>query len=371
MKADNRLLDHMRVDVLRDKKGGSLFGIILLQLELVWSDLTPVASVGSRTIRLNPAIIGGLEPEVRTTLLVHELQHVARMHRSRRRDRDYRLWNIACDYRINNDMVIDGYSFKGLEFGCFDTRFQSNTEEEIYDILVSEGYLDHLPESDDYDISDEDSDPTWEIQVTQNGILREGTINTGWGCNTQSTKELIEKLLTPQVDWKKVLQNKLTEYGGDVRSYGRRKRGQYDLILPGIVKDIEGSLQAFTAYIDTSSSVTTMMAAQILTELYSVKSMYPEVVIRLVQFDTKIHSSDTIELASELSSFELIGRGGTDLQCVVDDLVETKPTFAMIFSDLLVHSVNLDEVTSDLIWIIIGKRTHFNPPKGGKWNINC
>ena len=46
--------------------------------------------------------MGGLSKEERLFVILHELWHVAKLHSIRRESRDPRLWNIACDYHINN-----------------------------------------------------------------------------------------------------------------------------------------------------------------------------------------------------------------------------------------------------------------------------
>ena len=54
----------------------------------------------------------------------------------RRGDRDPQIWNIACDHRINNDLLADGYSFKDLK-PCLDINYKNMVEEDIYEDLLS------------------------------------------------------------------------------------------------------------------------------------------------------------------------------------------------------------------------------------------
>ena len=95
-------------------------------------------------------------------VLLHEAEHVMRMHTFRRGDRDPRLWNIACDFVINGrllksvpapsgaPMTLDdvvamfmGATLEGSEGlrVLHDDRLAGKSEEEIYDIL-----LDMLPD---------------------------------------------------------------------------------------------------------------------------------------------------------------------------------------------------------------------------------
>ena len=95
-------------------------------------------------------------------VLLHEAEHVMRMHTFRRGDRDPRLWNIACDFVINGrllksvpapsgaPMTLDDVAAMlmgatledsdGLRV-LHDDRLAGKSEEEIYDIL-----LDMLPD---------------------------------------------------------------------------------------------------------------------------------------------------------------------------------------------------------------------------------
>lgn len=66
-------------------------------------------------------------------LVAHEVMHIAMKHTLRRNGRNVRLWNIACDHAINNDLLASGFELP--EDGCADVRFRGWSAEEVYDAI--------------------------------------------------------------------------------------------------------------------------------------------------------------------------------------------------------------------------------------------
>jgi len=65
--------------------------------------------------------------------LAHECCHVAFKHHLRRGDRDFDLWNLACDYAIDQILYESGYRF--YNGGAIDPAFSGMGAEQIYNIL--------------------------------------------------------------------------------------------------------------------------------------------------------------------------------------------------------------------------------------------
>lgn len=90
------MLEHMRVKAARPKglehKGDNWY-----------------AAADGRTIYLNPAWSKDLTDTEIQSVILHEMLHNALLHPFRLGDRDWKLWNVACDIAVNYIMVTHGF----------------------------------------------------------------------------------------------------------------------------------------------------------------------------------------------------------------------------------------------------------------------
>jgi predicted metal-dependent peptidase len=74
----------------------------------------------------------------RTMGVVARVLHVVNKHHLRRRDRDLRLWNVACDLFVNRILMADGYLLPDTLLFDRDGRFAGLPAEVIYERLLDE-----------------------------------------------------------------------------------------------------------------------------------------------------------------------------------------------------------------------------------------
>ena len=129
-----RELDRVKTKVFLGNNSAFL-GSIMSSMDFVWSYDVPTAATNGETFWWNPVFFLNLEPQTRETVLLHELWHAALLHMIRQGNRDPLDWNYACDYRINNGLENDGFSFKGVEDCCKDQQYVLLAEEEIYELI--------------------------------------------------------------------------------------------------------------------------------------------------------------------------------------------------------------------------------------------
>lgn len=86
---------------------------------------------------LNPHRRPDLTPPEWTFIVAHELLHLGLNHAERRLDRDPLLWNLACDYVIDNLLHTFKLGRPPLDFGV-ETAYAGLREEEIYERLLME-----------------------------------------------------------------------------------------------------------------------------------------------------------------------------------------------------------------------------------------
>jgi predicted metal-dependent peptidase len=84
----------------------------------------------------NPAWIKGHEIVENMIGLAHEALHVLLGHHLRKCGRIHKLWNVACDYAINQILIDAGFSIP--KFYLYNIRFKGMGAEEIYDLLLKE-----------------------------------------------------------------------------------------------------------------------------------------------------------------------------------------------------------------------------------------
>ena len=108
----------------------------LLQKPVILSDQVETAATDGLRYWFNPAYLASLTGEEGLGLLAHEVEHVARKDNLRRGNRDAKLWNRACDLRLNPDLLDAG--FKLWPGALVDLSFKGLSAEEAYERLVQE-----------------------------------------------------------------------------------------------------------------------------------------------------------------------------------------------------------------------------------------
>lgn len=109
------------------------FASLALRLELVEDSGCETAWSNGRVLAFNPRYIEALPLEKVKGLQGHEVMHLACGHHTRRRGRDRKLWNMACDYAINWILLDAGLE---LPSGFFDDpAYRDMSVDKIYSVL--------------------------------------------------------------------------------------------------------------------------------------------------------------------------------------------------------------------------------------------
>lgn len=146
------------------------FGTLAFGLEIVetvrYADGRPCETMGTdgRRLYVNPAFAAGLSDRELQAVLAHEIEHCARKHNIRRGARDRLLWNVACDYAINGDLVAAGFALPAGMLVDHAGEFAGLGAEGIYSVLYDRqnpedaGEESSGEESADDDMADADDD---------------------------------------------------------------------------------------------------------------------------------------------------------------------------------------------------------------------
>lgn len=399
----DELQEELQVDVQRELditkskvflgENAAFLGSIMSSMNFVWSRSIPTVATNGETFWWNPDFFISLEPETRKTVFMHELWHAALLHMIRRGDRDPYMWNVACDYRINNGLEDDGYSFKGVEDCCKDQQYGLQAEEDIYDQLMQnqpkpkpmwgpgpctpngmggQGQQQPMPGPGQPDPNGDPSDPQNAGQYTDmvpttkesnttavNNVVRaihQAKMAGQPGSIPGGLEEYIDDFLKPIVPWEQLLHKWMRDLL-DTKYTLARPRRRYihsGIYLPERVPE-EGRLQHLCFYQDTSGSMSEAELRRTNSEIKHIWDTMQPKKLTTVQFDTKIHKIDEFNEGDRYEKMVVMGRGGTDLREVRKHIIENRPTAVIIFTDLYVEPMDELPFNVPVLWITKSK----------------
>ena len=356
-------LDRAMADVF-SHENSAFISSLMCSMEIMFSESIPFACTAGKWMWLNPKFFQSLPRPSRKSLIVHELNHPARLHAIRVGKRDHKLWNDAGDYIINANMMKDGFTFEGLEFGMFNMDYVNLSEEEVYDILeqnqkqqqamgsgtgASNNPMEDL-------IIDEQTAKQMAVDVINNvsKAVMAADLAKQAGTVPGAVRSTIKAAYDVSIPWEQHVREFMTELGSSHYSM-RRPRRRYichDLYLPSLVKQRD-KLANLIFYFDVSGSVTDKQAARFLSESHYVKKRFNPDKLTIVLFDTSICQEIVIEKHEKMDEIEIVGRGGTSLVCVREHIQQNKPTAAIVFSDLECVPMEKLDVTIPVLWIVM------------------
>jgi len=297
-------------------------------------------SAEQREIYLNPR--AGLSDDELRFVLAHELLHVALRHHARREWRDPYLWNVACDFVINEWLTEMGVGHIPPFGGLLDPDLKGLNAESIYDIIVTDlrrfrkhGTLRGVGRADMLD-----GDPDWWLRgegVRLDDFYRrclcqglEYHNNQGRGWLPGGLVEEIRALSQPPVPWDVELARWFDVHFPPVErhhSYARLSRRQSstpDIPRPRYVPDLRHTDgRTFGVVLDTSGSMASALLARGLGAIASYSMAHDVVAVRVVFCDAIAYDKGYMAPEEIAGRVQVRGRGGTVLQPGIDLLVKT------------------------------------------------
>ena len=179
-------------------------------------------------------------------------------------------------------------------------------------------------------------------------------------------ERLIKQMTDPVMPWRELIQTNLTSAIKSDYTWMRPSRRSWhmDAIMPGMNPGEEIDVDI---YIDMSGSISNKQGMQFLSEVAGMMEAFDGYNLRVTCFDTKCYN--TQEFSSEnmenIEEYELHGGGGTDFDCIFDDLKEAGrvPNRLIVFTDGYPFGSWGDADYCDTTWIIHGDPNP-NPPFG-------
>ena len=356
------------ISIMQHKKFCAYSGVLACGKVIVNDDI-PTAATDGWDVRYNPSFIEEnmkSDPELRF-LVLHEATHKAYRHLTvwkALHEENARLANVAADFFVNGVLhdTDDGEGFiKMPEIGIQpEPKYRGWSVKQIFDDLKQqqEGGGDSDGEGNK---GDGDGDPSgggmddhdWEgnsakgdpaeaqtqaneIQraIRQGEIMRKKLAGKGAG----QSDGVFGELLTPKVDWRKVLRDFVTETcaGRDESSWRKPNRRflSYDVYMPSMIGT---TMTELVVGFDTSGSIfggdeMTRFVSEIATIIEQVKPSK----VHVIYWDTAVVGHQTFEDGQfAVQDLKIKGGGGTDGSVLFDYLREKnmKPDAIVQFTD--------------------------------------
>lgn len=377
------------------------FGNLATRLKLVNADeWCPTAATDGRNFYYNTEFIKKMPQKQVEFLVGHEVLHCVYDHMGRRGNRDPKLWNIADDYCVNQDLLDQRIGEK-IPVGLYDTKFKGWSAEEVYDYLyenaekiniddlVKQLLDEHLDgEGDDGEGDDEgeegqrtggggsgDNDKEGKgkggrpklTEAEKKAIrdeIKEAIMAAAQTCKAgdlpAGVKRMINDLTTPQLSWRDLLPQAIQSTVKYDYSWKRASRKGWDMdaVMPG--SDYDHDIDVCVS-IDASGSMSDAMLRDILSEVKGIMESYTTFRLHLWSFDTQVYNATvfTSENLDDIMEWSPGGGGGTDFEANWEFMKDNDivPKYFVMFTDGYPGRGWGEEEYCDTMFVIHGSTT--------------
>jgi predicted metal-dependent peptidase len=396
--AEQRLSKNITA-IMGNPKYVALAGVLMIGKKGIKDDI-PTACTDGKNDYYGRAFVDGLADSEFRFLILHETYHKLFKHLTTwehlYKD-DPKLANMACDYVINlmitdenRDMfAVMPKDAEGNNIGLLDEKFRNMDTAQVYKILKQEqednegdqgqgegngaGLDEHDWEGAQEMSADEQRELAQEIdQAIRQGALTAGKVGSGGN-------RAIDQLLKPEVNWREVLREFITETcrGNDDSTWRQpsRRHLAMGILRPSGITERVGEL---VIAIDTSGSIGQHELTKCLSEIKGVCDTVKPESVRILYWDTKVCSDEVYgDVAGACGSLEQLtqttkpqGGGGTMVQCVPDYIQQNNinAQAVIVLTDGYLGG-DWGAWTMPLLWGILDNK-HAQPTIGKTLHIN-
>ena len=308
-------------------------------------DWCPTAATDGKHLFYNTQFFNALSNKEIEFVIAHEILHCVFDHIIRREDRDPIIYNIACDYIVNNTLVRDkiGEPVKMIQI-FQDWKYDGWTSEEVYDEIHKKAeengkkFLEQLGELLDEHVDWEKAPkgqkgskgkgngkgqrPTYtkeELGKIRDEI-KENMISAaqaaGAGNIPGEIERMIKDLTEPKMNWREILRQQIQATIRNDYTFSRpsRKGWHTGVVLPGMNFDQQIDC---AIGLDMSGSIGDDQAKIFLSEVKGICDEFKEYNIKIWCFDTKVYNEQDYSSSDgeDISTYKPMGGGGTEFEC--------------------------------------------------------
>jgi predicted metal-dependent peptidase len=345
-------------------------------------DWLPTAATDGRNIYFNREFFTPLTVKQVEFVIAHEILHAVFDHMGRREGRDPKIFNIACDYAVNGQIVRDRIGDHNLpDIKIFhDTKYYGWSAEQVYDEIYEKydeeqlaalgQMLDEHLDSDGN--SGKDGQPKYskeelkKIRDEMREAVMQAAQAAGAGNVPASIQRMIKELTEPKMNWREILRQQIQSTIKNDYTFMRpnRKGWHMSAILPGT--NYEETIDICVS-IDMSGSIGDEQAKDFLSEIKGIMEEYKDFKIKVWCFDTEVYNEADFDgyTMDTFMDYEPMGGGGTEFMVNWDYMKEhqIQPKKFIMFTDGYPYGSWGDELYCDTVFIIHGNNT-IVPPFG-------
>jgi predicted metal-dependent peptidase len=289
-----------------------------LYLRLIRRETMAVSTMAVDGTRLfyNPEFTISLTDKQCLAVLMHETLHIALLHCYRRKHREPKRWNIACDQVVNGVLVAANIT---LPDGCVPPGPLGALAEELYEHITLEEMARYFPSDvmvarSSADGDNEMSEKDWRDAIASSHSLV-----------PEYLSRMIEEAIPSTKDWR----NELARFihacrRSDTHTWTRMSRRIPG--MPGWAREIESRI---VICVDTSGSINKALLNAFMAECRAITSLAGITAV-IISADAAV--SQTI-LPGEPFPSELGGGGGTDFEPALTEAVKHEPDCVIYFTD--------------------------------------
>jgi predicted metal-dependent peptidase len=335
-------------------------------------DWLPTAATDGRNIYFNREFFTPLTVKQVEFVIAHEILHAVFDHMSRREGRDPKVFNIACDYAVNGQIVRDrigDYNLPDIKI-FHDPKYYGWSAEQVYDEIYEKydeeqlaalGQM--LDEHLDSDGGGKDGQPKYtkeqlkEIRDEMREAVMQAAQAAGAGNVPASIQRMIKELTEPKMNWREILRQQIQSTIKNDYSFMRpnRKGWHMNAILPGT--QFEDTIDICIS-IDMSGSIGDEQAKDFMSEIKGIMDEYKDFRIKIWCFDTSVYNEADFDgyTMDSFMEYEPMGGGGTDFDVNWEYMKENdiQPKKFIMFTDGYPYGSWGDELYCDTVFIIHG-----------------
>lgn len=356
------------------------FGNMATRLKVVdASKWCKTAATDGVSIYYNEEFFNTLTDREIEFVFAHEILHNVFNHMLRREGRDAQLFNIACDYCVNGQLVRDKIGDQPKDIKIFhDPQHYGKSAEQVYDELYENAEKINIPglgtlldEHIDWTKDDGDGRPVYskeEMQTIKDKIIDDMMQSAQAAGNVPAAvARLIKELTESKMNWREILRNQIQSTIKNDYTWIRpsRKGWHTPAILPGM--NYQDTIDIAVA-LDNSGSCYNEVV-EFLSEIKGIMDEYKDFKIKLWTFDTDVYGEQdfTADNNEDLTSYEIKGGGGTDFHCNWEYMKENNyvPKKLIMLTDGYNNSKDWcppgDEEYCDVVFVLHGTNTMVAP----------
>lgn len=380
------------------------FGQLLLNLKLIEMDegmvkgfsadgRFPTFCTDGIYLWFNPAFAKDLNDIQLRTVLIHEVIHPMLLHIFRRGERDPIIWNIACDYLVNNMIMrYIEHSQKANKSVYFcpltdipfndgkekfqwvqDFKYEGMSAEDVYEKILQSAkkikvkcLVGEFTDGGGGQLKDKDGNPVGQMSPEQikdleeqwkNNVIQASITAKQQGKMPGNLEKLIDNLLEPKIPWQDVLRRFIRQSAKNEYNWMRpnkrmlaQRSSKYPngLYFPSLHSEIMGHIGVI---IDSSGS-TWPILDEFVSEIQAIVDLCQPERLTLLEVDDAVQQVKEYE-PGDLIDFKIRGCGGTSFIPgfkYIDDM-DDKPLCVVYLSDLE-GTFPKEEPDYPVLWVI-------------------